>query len=264
MTKHKIETELVFVPIENLSVVWAQSQRPYNENWSKKIASDFDTDKFDPPVITKPNGAGHYHVVEGQHRIKAAEMAFGPKEQLGCRLVDAEDPARAAEIWLGINSGRKAISPVQKFTVAVTARREPETEINAMVNKMGYRISSTKADYCISAVSALMDIHKRFGKATLQATLSQLDTTWPGDAQGFSGELIKGYGTFINEFRHFSHKRLAEMISKGRDAFSPGRLLIACRAYKEQRKESLCEAVVETLLSKYNRGLKDDQKLRHK
>src|SRR6516165_12278781 len=148
----KPKTELIHVAIKNLSVIWAQSQRPFNEKWAKQIATDFDPDKFDPPLITKPNGVGFYHIVDGQHRVAGAKIAFGENEQIMCRMVDADNPARAAEIWLDINSGRKAVKPIQNFEVAVTAEREPETEINTLNKKMSYKISAVKNDHCISAV----------------------------------------------------------------------------------------------------------------
>ena len=238
--------ELVEVYIKNMSVIWVQSQRPFNEKWAKQIAAEFDPDKFDPPVITKPNGAGYYHIVEGQHRVASAKIAFGENEKLVCRMVDAQDPARAAEIWLGINSGRKATKPVQEFLVAVTAGRQPETEINTLVRKMDYHISQVKTDYSISAVSSLIWVHRKFGMAMLKATLLMLDKTWPGDPAAFSGELIKGYGSFINEWHpYIDTKRLSEVMVKS--GFTPHKLLAAGRLYSEQNITSVMEGIAETL-----------------
>jgi hypothetical protein len=252
----RVETEIVFVPIKNLSVVWVQAQRPFNPKWSQKIADNFDTDKFDPPVITKPNGIGQFHIVEGQHRVHAAKIQFGENEQLRCRMVDADEPARAAEIWLGINAGRKAIQPVQKFIVAVTANREPETEINAIVNKLGYYVSSAKTEKSISAVSSMIEVHQKYSRLVLIATLTILDKTWHGDASAFGGALIKGYALFINEFgAYLENKRLAEAICK---AFTPAQLLAASRLYSEQNRVTVSEGISETLRLKYNRGMKDD------
>jgi hypothetical protein len=228
------ETKEVFVAVKNLSVVWVQAQRPFQESWAKKIADDFDTDKFDPPVITRPNGEGKYHIVEGQHRVFAVRLLFGDDEQLKCRMVDADDPARAAEIFLGINSGRKAIKPVVKFQVAVTAGREPEVAINRLVNKMGYKISLTKGDYCISAVSSLIHVHERQGKDMLGKTLMTLDDSWPGDHSAFQGEMLKGYAVFLNEYPHANMKRLTDVVVK--DFGSPNRLMIAVRLYRDQSK----------------------------
>jgi hypothetical protein len=259
----KPKTELIHVAIKNLSVIWAQSQRPFNEKWAKQIAAEFDPDKFDPPVITKPNGVGFYHIVEGQHRVNGAKIAFGENEQLLCRMVDADDPARAAEIWLGINSGRKAIRPVQRFEVSVIASRMPEMEINTLVKKMGYRISPVRADHCISAVSSLIEVHRKFGIMILKATLLAIDKTWPGDPAAFGGELIKGYASFINEFHSYiDHKRLAENITK---AFTPHKLLAAGRLYSEQNMTAVVEGIAETIRSKYNYKMRDEKsKLRRK
>jgi len=262
-TSKKVETEFQYVAIKNLSVIWVQAQRPFNEKWAKQIAEEFDPDKFDPPVITKPNGVGHYHVVEGQHRVQGAKIAFGENEQLHCRIVDADDPARAAEIWLGINSGRKAIKPIQKFLVAVTAGRQPEVEINNTVNKMGYKISQYKSEGSISAVRALTEVHNKFGHTLLQGTLLMLHHTWPHDANAFSGDVIRGYALFINEFRHYlDSKRLAEVISK---TFSPNQLLSSARLSSEQHRISLAEAMSDILRLRYNRNMRDEKsKLKRK
>jgi Family of unknown function (DUF6551) len=257
----KDDTKEVFVAIKNLSVVWRQSQRPFVESWGRKLAAEFDTAKFDPPVITLPNGMGHYHIVEGQHRIFAARLLFGDNEQLKCRMVEASDPARAAEIFLGINAGRKAIKPVAKFLVAVTAGREPETTINRLVDKLGCRISPGKTDYCISAVSSLIYVHERQGFDVLHATLLVLSKSWSGDAAAFQGDIVKGYAVFINEFPHAENKRLIEVIPK---AFSPNQLLAAGRLYAEQHKVPLIEGLSETLRAKYNWKAKDNQKLKKK
>jgi len=260
-SKHK--TELVYVAIKNLSVIWRQSQRPFNEKWAQHIALEFDPDEFDPPVITKPNGVGFYHIVEGQHRVAGAKIAFGENEQIMCRMVDADNPARAAEIWLGINSGRKAVKPIQNFEVAVTAEREPETEINTLIKKMGYKISAVKTDHCISAVSSLIWVHSRFGISILKATLMMLDNTWAGDPAAFNGELIKGYATFINEFHSYiDNKRLPTVIA---NAFTPHKLLAAGRLYSEQNSTPVIEGIAETVRAKYNYKLRDEKaKLKRK
>lgn len=242
-------------------MIWRQSQRPFQEAHARKIANEFDTDKFDPPVVSLPNGQGHYHIVEGQHRVWAVRYVFGDNEQLKCRMVNASDPARAAEIFLGINSGRKAIKPVARFLVAVTAAREPETSINRLVGKLGYRVQASKVDYSISAVNSLIYVHDRQGFDVLHATLLTLKNSWGGDAAAFQGDVIRGYAIFINEFPYVNPARMADVIPK---AFSPNQLLAAARLYAEQHRISLLEAVSETLRAKYNRGLREKDKLKKK
>src|SRR5262245_47168180 len=96
--------KLEWIPCRNLAVVWPEAQRPYKESVAKKIADNFDPDKFDPCRVTLPNGNGIYHLCEGQHRKSGLEMLYGPNELCPCIIVEESDPARAAEVFLGINA----------------------------------------------------------------------------------------------------------------------------------------------------------------
>ena len=147
--------------------------------------------------------------------------------------------------------------------MAVTAEREPETEINTLIKKMGYKISAVKNDHCISAVSSLIWVHDRFGISILKATLLILDNTWAGDPAAFNGELIKGYATFINEFHSYiDNKRLPTVIA---NAFTPHKLLAAGRLYSEQNSTPVIEGIAETIRAKYNYKLRDEKaKLKRK
>jgi hypothetical protein len=265
MDRYKIE----YIQVKNLSVVWVSAQRPYDEKWAQTIANDFDPDKFDPLVVTKPNGHGIYHIIEGQHRRNAlqiyaakADGSSGENELAPCRIVDEADPARAAEIWLGINKGRKAIKPVAEFKVAVTAERDVEVAINRILAKLGYKVSSVKSDYHISAVSALRLVYNRHGPQMIEKTLIALSTLWGGDPQAVCSPLLRGFAIFVNEFDgHYSLKRLKQQIS---DRFSPWKFKEAAEARKQSTLEKLDEAISELIIREYNKGLKDPHKLHHK
>jgi hypothetical protein len=264
MYKYKVE----YIPVKHLSVLWVQAQRPYNEKWSREIAENFDPDKFDPLVVTKPNGEGVYHIIEGQHRRHALEMfasKFGDKaenEQAPCRVVEEADPSRAAEIWLGINAGRKKIQPINEFLVAVVANREMEVAINRVLTRVGYKVSPRKAKGTISAVAALKLIYGRYGAVILEKTLRAIGNTWSDDPQAVSSPLLRGFGIFINEFSdHVNMRRLKQQVG---DRFTPFNFEMAAKAHKQSTLERIDETLSELLMREYNRGLKDENKLRHK
>jgi hypothetical protein len=258
----KIELKTEFIAIKYLSVVWQPAQRPFSPAWAKQIADEFDDDKFEPPVVTKVHDSSNYHIVEGQHRVAAAKILFGEDCVLQCRVIQADTMARAAEIWLGINAARKAISTLQEFMVAVTAQREPETEINKMVHKMGYRVAGQKTDYCISAVASLMKIFQRYGKDGLQLTLNVVDQMWAGESAAFNGDLLKGFAAFLNEFHHkLDFKRFGQVLTK---AVTPQKLLTVSRSNAEQGDISLTEAIIAQLIKRYNNGLHADKRLKRK
>lgn len=263
-----VKPEIVYIPVKQLSVTWVQAQRPFNERWAKEIADNLDPDKFDPIIITKPNGENVYHIIEGQHRRRALEMyaekispGKGANEQAPCRIVADADPARAAEIWLGINQGRKAVKPIHGFKVAVVAGRDPEVAINQIVMVNGYRIDPEKAPDCISAVTALRTVYNLHGRATLNSLLKTLRLLWRGDPQAAAAPLLKGFGIFLHEFgAHLDNKRLVKIGEK----WSPYKLWQAAEARKQSSQERLDQAIAELVMREYNKGLRDTQKLRHK
>jgi len=266
MDKYRIE----YIPVCKLSVVWVGAQRPYDEKWAKSIADNFDPDKFDPLVVTLPNGQGIYHLVEGQHRRWALQMYAakmdpvnnGQNEMAPCRVIDEADPARAAEIWLGINKGRKAIKPVHEFKVAVTAKRDIECDISKILHDVGYKVSLAKLDYHVSAVSALRLVYQRHGAVMLKKTLQALSALWGGDPQAVCSPMLRGFGIFVNEFDgHIVMKRLKAQIG---ERYTPWKFKEAAEARKTASAERLDEAIEEMLIKEYNRGLKGDGRLQHK
>jgi hypothetical protein len=264
-----IEYGIEYIAVKNLSVIWVQAQRPFNEKWAKEIADNFDPDKFDPVIVTKPNGQGVYHIVEGQHRRHALEM-FASKfpggkaaeEKCPCRIVDEADPKRAAEIWLGINAGRKAVKPITGFEVGVVAKREPEVTINRIVQNNGFKVSSAKSPFCISAVGALRTIYNRHSDSTLAHSLQALKLLWGGDPQAVSSPMLRGFAIFLNEFYdHVDARRLQRQIG---ERFTPWKFKESAEIRKHSSQEKLDEAISELIIREYNRGAREGVKLKHK
>jgi len=258
------------IPVKNLSVVWVAAQRPYNQKWAKEIADNLDPDLFDPIVVTKPNGQGIYHIVEGQHRRHALEMyaakcspnGYGGNERAPCRVIEEANPARAAKIWLGINKGRKAIRPIVEFKVAVVAENEPELTISKIVRKAGYRIAQETSEGCIAAVAALKIVYNRHGEETLTNVLEMLKNMWGMNPHAVSNPMLRGFGMFLHEFGvHVNKTRMRKVAEK----FDPWKFVEAAKVRKESTLEPLDEAIAELLMREYNKGLKDQEsRLRHK
>lgn len=254
---------ITYIPVKNLSVVWRKSQRPYQEAWAKHIADNFDPDKFEPISVTKPNGAGVYHIIEGQHRKGAVELLYGPTEQIPCRVISEADPARAAEIWLGINGGRKRVKPITEFLVAIEAKRDTEVAIHAIIKKHGYHIAEASTENSIRAVGALRRIYSNYGESILSKTLQACKMIWGSDPHGVSAVILQGMAMFLNEFgSHADAARLRKTIT---DQYkTPWKFEEAASLAKERSSESLDISMSELIRSKYNRGLPEGKKLKHK
>lgn len=253
--------------MKNLSVVWVKSQRPFNKAHAETIANNFDPDKFEPVVVTLPNGEGVYHIVEGQHRKAGLELyaarsnrdGYGGNELAPCRVIGDANPAKAAEIWLGINKGRKPISAVQEFQVAVEAKRDEEVAINAIVRRCGYHVSAnTRQNNSISAVGALRKVHS-MGPHSLRFTLDTCRLLWDADPAGTSSPLIHGVGRFVHEYHtRTDPARLKHTILKKYK--SPHKLREAGKVSAEKMNDSLPVSIAEVMRRTYNENLKDDSK----
>jgi hypothetical protein len=248
------------IAVKQLSVVWRKSQRQYDEAWAKKLATDFDPDKYEPVIVTKPNGADIYHIVEGQHRVGAVVINWGPETEIACHVIGEADPARAAEIWLGINQGRKKIRPVVEFLVAVEAKREIEVAVNAVVKKAGYIVSEySKGNNVVTAVNALRKIYKIYGSVVLLHTLQTCRLLWASDPHGVRGAMVTGFGMFINEFQsQIEPAHLKKAILN--QYKSPWKFLDAVKLEAEKSCETMDVAMSELVRMKYNKGLRDSAK----
>jgi len=257
---HRVRTE--WLQVKQLSVIWIQAQRPLRERDAQVIAANFDPDMFGELVVTLPNGKGIYHIIDGQHRKRGVEILWGPDERVPCKVVDAADPARAAEIWAQINGNRRNPSPVERFLVMVTAKDETCVNVNKIVLGNGYYVSSAKTEKSISCVQALVGVYTSNGATVLDQTLKIILATWGRDPNAVIAPLIRGYAELIAEYgRRIDWKRLRERIAK---QFTPGQLMGSARTGREMDGGSISQAVRKLLITHYNRGLRAASHLRGK
>ena len=248
----KKQTKIEWIKCKDISVVWATAQRPYSEKHAKRIAANFDPDMFDTVKVTMPNGKGMYHAVDGQHRRAAAEMLWGPEEQIPCEVLPADDPARAAKLFVEINTNRQAPQPIAVFLVKVTAGEEMQVAINKLIKSLGYRIGSSAQDNQIGAVSALEYVYRTSGPDILALTLKCLQETWGMDPAAVGAAPIRGYASFLLEFQHkIEYRRLRDTISK---KYTPGNFVAVAKNYKEMHGGNLPAAVKALLIVNYNKG----------
>ena len=251
----------VWIACKNLSVVWAQAQRPYKEACAREIANNFDPDLFDPLKVTKPNGKGVYHVCDGQTRKGAVEMLWGPDAQVPCLVAEEGDPVRAAEIFLKTNTGRRSPSMIDNFKVSVTAERRNEVAINRIVQHNHYRVDASGQN-AISAVAALRFLFSVCGASVLDETLKMLREIWVDDHHAVAAPMLRGMGVFLNEFGgKINRGRFIEVTKK---KWTPGTLVRDAKSARDTRGVSVTDAMVAILTQNYNKQLRSGAPLKRK
>ena len=244
-----------WIPVKNISVVWAEAQRGLNEREAKRIAENFDPDAFGVCTVTLPNGNGIYHCIDGQTRIAAVRMALGEDQAVPCNVLNTTDVKRAADIFSKMNSGRSKPGAIERFKVAVTAGYEMETAINKLITSLGYHVGTGGDDGTLRAVATCCAIYKRHGLDTLRDTLLIIRSTWGRDAEAVDGVILSGYAEFLAE--HGMRVDAKRLIARMQKQYTPGRLLGAAKANKEMFRGSSAENVARILLATYNTGIRN-------
>lgn len=255
-------TVIEWIPLKNLCVVWAESQRPYKKKHAQNIADAFDPDMMDPVKVTLPNGEGIYHIVDGQHRVGGLKIYGGENQSIPCIVLPESDPARAAKLFLNINTTRLRPHPIDVFKVSVTAEDETAVAVNNLVKRAGYQVANGQHGNHIMAVAALEAVYRRCGPKVLSDVLVVVQGTWGMDPNAVVAPIIRGYGAFMVEFgsqANWGH--LKDCIKK---KYTPGRFIGAAKTAREMTGGDTTEAVKMLLVSNYNRGYPDAKRLKSK
>lgn len=245
---------LKWIPVKNISVVWAQAQRPYDPRQAKRIAAEFDPDCFGTIKLTMPDDAGMHHCVDGQHRVGAVRDLFGPEECVPCLVAQTRSPERAAVIFSRMNNGRTKPSALHRFRVDVTSNDPTAVAIEQIIARVGFHVGSAKTSGCIRSIGACCSVYRRLGADALETTLLTIRSHWGMDPDGVDGMIIAGYAAFLATYGdRIDAKRLSTRMQKD---WTAARLCGAIRNLRQMFKTPADKAASELMVNCYDAGLR--------
>lgn len=248
-----------WIPVNQITVVWPEAQRPMHERAVKKLMEEFDPDCFGVATVCKPNAAGMHHAIDGQTRVEAVRRLWGDKEMVPCQVLDVDDPATAARIFRKMNNGRQKPGALQDYKVAVTAGDPTALAVQQIVLRHGLKVGFDGLDGTVSAVQSLLLVYKKHGPEVLDETIRILLATWGRQRDGMQGQIIQGTADLLATHNGLlDRKRLAEKVSK---QYTPARFIGAARQAKDFRGGSVVDAVVSVLATAYNKGIAQEKRL---
>lgn len=245
-----------WIAIKDLSVIWTQSQRALNEKEAMRINAEFDPDLFGVITVCLPNGKGVYHVGDGQTRVHAVRLWGDENQQVPCNVLDVKHPARAADVFIRMNTGRVGVHMIERFKVSVTAGYENETAVNTIITALGYRVGSDMRDGSVRAVGACVSVYKRHGSAIFKDTLQVIQATFGRAAESMDGAIIQGYAAFVAKYGDQADKH--RLIKRVQKRLTPGRLIAGAKNGREIFGGNTAANVCRVLVATYNHGLRRD------
>ena len=248
---HKEHT-VHWLPVRQLKVVWPDAQRGLKD--SKMNAFDlFDPDAFGTIVVSQPLAGDVHHIIDGQHRVEYIRRTYGEAERVPCFITDATSAKRAAEIFDMINNNHSKPSAVTTFKVRVTGGAPAEVAVNRAIIAAGYRVGPVPTGNVISAVTACMAVHKRYGIEVFRLTLETIKQTWRGEVGSMDGTIIRAMAEVLNA--HQGRVDLARMSQKLARKFTAQRLIGGGKTHRDMFGGNATAAIRHIIIETYNQNL---------
>lgn len=249
----KEEYPEAWIPCDNLSIVWAKSQRDLSEAHVKRIQDNLDPDALGTIVVTLPNGEGIHHIIDGQHRVEAVRRLWGGEQRVPCRVLEAKDPREAAAIWLLINLARTSPSQIARFLIAVQAKQEPQLEVYGLIRGHGYTVEKKTGEAVMRAVHACVKARVLYGIVALKRTFEDIQACWGMDRNSTHQAIIMGFAEI-----HGVHKLeldRARLVTQVKKAHADPLMTVAqARSLRDFRGGTVGANMAEYLRILYNTG----------
>lgn len=186
------------IPIKNL-VSNQEYQRNLSKNHIQRAAENFDIYQINPVKVSRRNGINY--VFNGQHTIEIVAMVSGSRETpVWCMIYDDLEYEQEADIFANQQKFVKKLLPYEIFMANIEAGNDEQLIIQALVESFDLHIAPGVAPGNICCVATLEDIYRSYGYDVLQRALRLCVTTWEGETESLSSNMIKGVVRLINAF----------------------------------------------------------------
>ena len=238
------KVEFKLIPIKNL-VSNQDYQRGLSENHILKAAENFDVRQINPVKVSHRDG--QYYVINGQHTIEIVALVSNSRETpVWCMIYEEELSYQTeAQIFADQQKYVKALVPIETFKAHLEAGNEKQLTIQQIVHSYDLEIGATNNNTAtICAVSALEYIYDKYGVHALDRTIRMCVSTWEGEANSFSANIIKAIAMLINTYK----EALREDVFKEK----LGQVSIKTLTRQAKERANGCLGYAEIMLKVYN------------
>lgn len=188
----------------------------------RRIAETWDWRLCAPLTVSRRPGSGSpaFFVIDGQHRLEAARLR-GDIAHLPCIVSTFETLADEAACFVGVNTRRRAISPVDTFRAAIAAGDARALAIGAAIREAGLAVArSTNFTIWkpgeIAAVQGVGLALNRYEPDKTQLALTAVARAWPDEVLRYSGSILRGLYPFVASTPNVQVERLSTVLGARR------------------------------------------------
>lgn len=142
------------IPIKMLKVDHEMYQRPLQRNF-KYLLDNWESDQCDPIVVNYRND-GYYYVIDGQHRVKAAQTLG--ITQIVCDVFVGLTLEEEAGKFVGQYNGTAKLNPIDSYRPNIIRRQIIDMLIKEICDKYGLTVARGKAPKTFRSLTVARNI----------------------------------------------------------------------------------------------------------
>lgn len=247
----------IFIPLRDLKP-HPLAQRALDTAHAQAIGENFDPALMGELTVAETR-RGRRWIIDGQHRHAGALRFLNgdDAQQVACRVIEVEDDAEAARLFLGLNT-HKSVRTLDKFFVRVVAKDVNALGVTAILDRYGLKVTRTRGEGSVQAVDACETVFARkSGALLLDRVIGVLHQAWGNDPDAYHGQLIRGLGLLLA--RYGDVVDLADLVRKIAKRSGPLGVIARARDLKIAIGGSIAQAVAEHIRGEYNKGRRTER-----
>lgn len=209
------EFKIKEIPANRLTVD-PRVQREANPTRVRRMADNWDDNMVGVLVVSHRQNLDlaplhapmpeQFVVLDGQTRLEAFRLVCASNlvtsAPLLSQVYEGLTLTEEAQIFLQHND-RRAVTPLDRFRIAVTAREEWALDINDMAARKGWfakGMSTGPNAHRFAAVGALEKLYLLDGGVSLQRVFDVIDAAWQNPAGSLCPETVGGLGMLFHRY----------------------------------------------------------------
>ncbi len=218
----------------------------FSPRWAKELADKLDPDKLG--TIAVVHCRGQWYVVDGQHRVAAVMQAFGTDQKIEYEVLESDDLANAADVFLGRNT-RLGMRRIDKFMQEVNRGDEGPVAVVNILRRHGLQASFDHRNGRVAAVGACESVYRRDPKL-LADTIKIIHATYGFDPDAYQGILIRGLAIALIRHPQITADGIVERLK----LHEPDTLRAKATVLAGTKSMMAANAMAEVLVGIWNKG----------
>lgn len=181
----------------------------------RRIARQWDWHLCQPLVVSR-RGDGGLYVIDGQHRLAAAKER-GDIAQLPCVIVEYDGTAGEAAAFVGLNSQRRALSPVDLFRAAVASGEDDAVAIADAIAAAGLILATHSnpngwKPMMVFHIRGIQNCWRERGPTVTAEALCVLGEAFAGEVMQYAGFLFGGIAAVVHRGIGYDRARFVAIL----------------------------------------------------